>query len=334
QRGLLRTVLEIVCSPFYAVTFFHTFVGDYLTSVVKVSQDLCWSVCFFATKEFLEKDDVSATSSNPRVFDPRVRGSLSAAMALGVNGSPPPVVNCQNNVYYVNIVVPLICALPLWWRFLQSLRRIYDTGTWWPNLPNAFKYALAQVVALFGLFHPFYAGDSDGSGHLQAFQVTWVVLFALSSLYTWVWDVTMDWGLGHPEHKFLSDRQMFSRTWVYYVAIVADLFLRFAWTLSLVPPQSSRMLPLYLQPFTMVAELFRRTFWSFFRLENEHLRNTQGFRRVDFIPLHYDHGVGDDLDDDDDKDDEPLAGRVFVAKILLIALVVLALSIAAIVIER
>lgn len=42
----------------------------------------------------------------------------------------------------------------------------------------------------------------------------------------------------------------------------------------------------------MVAELFRRTMWSFFRLENEHLRNTQGFRRVDFIPLHFDHGVG------------------------------------------
>lgn len=119
--------------------------------------------------------------------------------------------------------------------------------------------------------------------------------------------------------------------WMAAVAIVADLFLRFAWTLSLVPPQTSRMLPLYLQPFTMVAELFRRTFWSFFRLENEHLRNTQGFRRVDFIPLHYDHGVGEDLDDDQD---EPLAGRVFVAKILLITLVVLGLSIAAIVIEK
>lgn len=116
------------------------------------------------------------------------------------------------------------------------------------------------------------------------------------------------------------------------VAIVADLFLRFAWTLSLIPPQSSRMLPLYLQPFTMVAELFRRTFWSFFRLENEHLRNTQGFRRVDFIPLHYDHGVGEDLDDLDKE--EPLAGRVFLVKILLITFVVLGLSIAAIVIEK
>lgn len=106
--------------------------------------------------------------------------------------------------------------------------------------------------------------------------------------------------------------------------------------LTLVPPNSSRTLPLYLQPFTMVAELFRRTFWSFFRLENEHLRNTQGFRRVDFIPLHYDHGVGEDLLDDDNQRerDEPLAGKVFLMKILLIIFLVLGLSIVAIVIEK
>lgn len=106
--------------------------------------------------------------------------------------------------------------------------------------------------------------------------------------------------------------------------------------LTLIPPNSSRTLPLYLQPFTMVGELFRRTFWSFFRLENEHLRNTQGFRRVDFIPLHYDHGVGEDLlDDDGQRDrDEPLAGKVFLTKILLIIFLVLGLSIAAIVIEK
>uniref|UniRef100_K3WSV9 SPX domain-containing protein n=1 Tax=Globisporangium ultimum (strain ATCC 200006 / CBS 805.95 / DAOM BR144) TaxID=431595 RepID=K3WSV9_GLOUD len=324
QHGLLRTLVEIVCSPFYSVTFFHTFVGDYLTSTVKVSQDICWSLCFFATQEFLEKDVIPDAGKR---MSPLLH---NAALDLG-NSDDIQQGGCQNNVYYVNVAVPLICALPLWWRFLQSLRRIYDTETWWPNLPNAFKYALAQVVALFGIFHPFYSGDRD---NVEAFQITWIVLFTLSSMYTWVWDVTMDWGLGRPQHKFLGDRQMFSRKWVYYLAIVADLFLRFAWTMTLIPPHSSRMLPLYLLPFTMVGELFRRTFWSFFRLENEHLRNTQGFRRVDFIPLHYDHGVGDD-DLDDAKDDlELLNGRVFLMKILLIIFLVLGLSIVAIVVEK
>jgi hypothetical protein len=84
----------------------------------------------------------------------------------------------------------------------------------------------------------------------------------------------------------------------------------------------------------MVLELFRRTFWSFFRLENEHLRNTQGFRRVDFIPLHYDHGVGEDDGGSAREKLEPLAGRVFLMKILLIMFIVLGLSVAAILVEN
>lgn len=104
QRGLLRTLLETVCSPFYAVTFFHTFVGDYLTSVVKVSQDLCWSACFFATKEFLEKDIVPGGGGGAGQDEPQQAD------------------NCQNNIYYVNVVVPLICALPLVRRGQLGLR--------------------------------------------------------------------------------------------------------------------------------------------------------------------------------------------------------------------
>lgn len=319
QRGLVRTLLEIVGSPFFHVTFFHVIVGDYLTSTVKVNQDIAWSMCFFITKEFLKKDAIPKQAS---VF------------VFAMEPWPPLEVeaSCATNPYFVTVVVPLICALPLWWRFLQSLRRVYDTKTWWPNLPNAGKYALAQVVALFGLFHPFYRSGGTREVGLEAFQVVWIALFTLSSLYTWVWDVSMDWGLGRPQYKFLGDRQMFSRVWVYYAAIVADLFLRLAWTVTLIPPHSSQWLPLYLQPITMVLELFRRTFWGMFRLENEHLRNTQGFRRVDFIPLHYDHGVG--VGDDANDHKEPMDGHVFLMKILLVLFAVLGLSVLAIIVEK
>ncbi|CAI5731658.1 unnamed protein product [Hyaloperonospora brassicae] len=322
QLGMLRTLWEVVCSPLYPVSFFHTFVGDYLTSTVKVMQDVSWSVCFFTTKEFLRKDVIP---SGVGTQDPQT---------LSVDATEE---TCADNVYYLNMVVPLVCVLPLWWRFLQNLRRVYDTKTWWPHLPNAAKYALAQVVVLFGLFHPLHDDESDETAlhmHVRMFVVVWLFLFTASSLYTWIWDVTMDWGLGRPRFKFLGDSQMFSRKWVYYAAIVADLFLRFAWTLTLIPPRgAARWLPLYLQPFTIVLELFRRTFWSFFRLENEHLRNTQGFRRVDFIPLHYDHGVGD-VDKDVGKAEEQLDFRVFTLKILAVLFTVLGLSVVAIVVER
>jgi hypothetical protein len=86
-----------------------------------------------------------------------------------------------------------------------------------PNLANAFKYAMSQSVTLFGAFHPLYLmyfGDGvndislvddddnpDGRGqsnffvrHVFSFQLFWMGLFIASSLYSFCWDVYMDWG--------------------------------------------------------------------------------------------------------------------------------------------
>jgi len=48
--------------------------------------------------------------------------------------------------------------------------------------------------------------------------------------------------------------------------------------------------PHYLTAMVMMLELFRRTIWGFLRLENEHRSNTAGFRRVSFVPLHFNTG--------------------------------------------
>ncbi len=58
---------------------------------------------------------------------------------------------------------------------------------------------------------------------------------------------------------------------------------------TLIPPQSGAAfeIPNYLTMITMAIELLRRTLWGFFRLEHEHRHNTSGFRRVDFVPLHF-----------------------------------------------
>ena len=41
-------------------------------------------------------------------------------------------------------------------------------------------------------------------------------MFAVSTAYTWSWDVFMDWGLGQKKHRYLAERLMYSRRWVYY----------------------------------------------------------------------------------------------------------------------
>lgn len=117
----------------------------------------------------------------------------------------------STSVWYRHIVVPLICLIPLWIRFNQCLRRYLDTGMRVPNLPNAGKYALSQTVTLFGAFHPLYLMHRDhsttsnlsddiimqeidsGIGGLRLFDFFWFGIFVTSSLYSYFWDVRMDW---------------------------------------------------------------------------------------------------------------------------------------------
>jgi len=85
---------------------------------------------------------------------------------------------------------------------------------WWPGIGNVIKFGLAQIVVLFGIFHPFK--NAGTLGPISALHQVWIALFITASFMLWFWDVTMDWGLGRPQYKFLADRQMYSRKWIYY----------------------------------------------------------------------------------------------------------------------
>lgn len=72
---------------------------------------------------------------------------------------------------------------------------------------------------------------------------------------------------------------------MYYTAIVLDLVLRIVWTVSLLPQVTVGLLytfQLRMRFFTPLLELFRRSMWSWLRLEHERsLRNVQeGARAV------------------------------------------------------
>ncbi|VEU42395.1 unnamed protein product [Pseudo-nitzschia multistriata] len=180
--------------------------------------------------------------------------------------------------------------LPLVFRFNQCLRKYADSGDRFPHLANASKYALSQLVTLTGAFHPLYLEVE--SGRELVYQVFWTFLFFASSIYSFTWDVYMDWGLGRKSYGFLGPRLMYPKKYAYYATIAMDLVLRSMWVLTLLPPSSgaSFALPAYLYSLQVILELFRRTVWGFFRLENEHRSNVNRYRRVDFVPLHFDTG--------------------------------------------
>ena len=180
--------------------------------------------------------------------------------------------NWANSHWYKNVLIPIVCQIPLIIRFNQCLRKYIDSGDRLPHLANASKYALTQLVGLAGAFHPLYlevlAGNSE---RFPLYQIFWTILFISSSLYSFIWDVYMDWGLGRKDYGFLGPRLMYPKKSIYYCTMVIDLVLRFMWVLTLVPPSSgaSFAIPQYLFGLQVMLELFRRTVWGFFRLENE-----------------------------------------------------------------
>lgn len=182
-------------------SFFHGYIGDIFTSMVKVFQDIAWTICWVVSGEF--------TRSEELVKD-------------GVSFGWP------SSHWYKNFLIPIICLFPLVVRCNQCLRRYLDTGDRFPHLANATKYALSQTVTLFGAFHPLYLeyGLHAGEG-FNLFQIFWVIVFVSSSLFSFTWDVYMDWGLGRPEYGFLGQCLMYPKRYYYYIVIALDLGMCF-----------------------------------------------------------------------------------------------------------
>lgn len=58
---------------------------------------------------------------------------------------------------------------------------------------------------------------------INMFQIFWMAVFVASSLYSFSWDVFMDWGLGRREYQFLGPRLMYPRRIYYYYVMAIDL---------------------------------------------------------------------------------------------------------------
>lgn len=261
---LLGSVLRNFCHV-QPVRFVHTFFADWLTSLVKVFADIAQSVCFYTSGD--------AFAQCPQATCP-------AVYAQGV---------------YTQGVLPVISSLPYLLRLLQCLRAYRDTHKRWPHLANGFKYCFALAIIVIGSTHEQWKQLSpEGT---SAISTVWIVMYAISTLYTYTWDVFMDWGLSC---RLGRDRRMISKdSWlVYRSAVVADVFLRFLWTLTLAPTSMpfGSFVHDRVAPYLSYLEICRRAMWSIFRVENEHLSNTRSYKGAETVPLHLEHPLGASAD--------------------------------------
>ena len=100
------------------------------------------------------------------------------------------------------------------------------------------------------------------------------------------------------------------------------------WVQTLIPPSSGANfeVPIYLATMSMMLELFRRTIWGFLRLENEHRSNAAGFRRVGFVPLHFNTGHQHKYNKSKEK-----SGSSVLQEVIFIALCVVAVCVMSII---
>jgi xenotropic and polytropic retrovirus receptor 1 len=258
RKPLLNTLANIVIAPFGRVRFMDFFVADILTSMVKVMVDLVYDLCFLASGSW--------------IISTNIDNSCTVSKAS---------------------LVPFIVALPLWFRFMQCIHRYYYYRRRFPDLANALKYAISQAFVIMGSYHPIYTNAHETWSDLRDL---WVFLGVTATLYAFLWDIFVDWGLGHTHtrHPGLRDQLMYPKA-LYYVAAVLDFFLRFAWTLTILPFTSTLVLldhnrqDLILLPLLYFLELFRRFIWGLIRVENEHVNNTEQFRREQHVPIFFDN---------------------------------------------
>ena len=120
------------------------------------------------------------------------------------------------------------------------------------------------------------------------YEATFITFALLNAVYVSVWDLAMDWSLGNPyaKHPLLREVLAFRQVWVYYVAMIVDVIVRFNWIFYAIfanDLQHSAVLSFVIS----FSEICRRGLWTVFRVENEHCTNVLLFRASRDTPLPY-----------------------------------------------
>ncbi|GAA5851252.1 hypothetical protein JCM8547_004184 [Rhodosporidiobolus lusitaniae] len=219
---------------------------------------------------------------------------------------------------------PILSALPAFWRLGQSIRRYLDSDGVYLHLLNAGKYS-ASITYFFFYYSWRIRQQRDGEDETWRFAL-FIVFATINSVWTSAWDLLMDWSLFHRDvkkksHRFLREELGFfkDQPWVYFVACVLNVVLRFSWVLYLAPEPA-----LPVQGYVIaLLECGRRIMWNTLRVEAEHIGNRDGYRVTRDVSLPYvtasspeastSNGSGSTADDDPSDDSLTPRQRAFAA---------------------
>ncbi|KAI3908390.1 hypothetical protein MKW92_036945 [Papaver armeniacum] len=199
--------------------------------------------------------------------------------------------NSCNKSQIFQIFYLIVAVIPYWFRFIQCIRRFVEEKDKMQGY-NGLKY-LSTIVAV--VIRTIYE---------QKMGTTWKIMAGASSMIAAVantyWDLVIDWGLlqWHSNNFCLRDKLLVPHKSVYFIAMILDVLLRFAWLQSILGFREF----FFFHRTAVTAifaclEILRRGIWNFFRLENEHLNNVGNYRAFKSVPLPFNYNEDDDKDE-------------------------------------
>ncbi|EGD78168.1 hypothetical protein PTSG_09045 [Salpingoeca rosetta] len=175
-----------------------------------------------------------------------------------------------------SVVAPVLASLPYLIRAIQCYRAYLSTGSS-HHLVNLGKYLSSfPVIWTSALKHQLAPVEGVRlDKHDQYLQLLWLYTVTINTLYSYLWDILMDWGLcrsPRAKHVLLRDDLHFKRPWLYYTAMAGDLALRLCWSLKLSSHLQQHASGQAFAFLFEVLEVFRRFVWNFFRVEWQYIQ--------------------------------------------------------------
>eukprot|EP00049_Salpingoeca_infusionum_P021709 m.4251 g.4251 ORF g.4251 m.4251 type:complete len:368 (-) comp4443_c0_seq1:192-1295(-) len=172
---------------------------------------------------------------------------------------------------------PSLASIPYAIRAIQCYVAFKNTGEA-HHLANLGKYLSSfPVIWTSALKHqlaPIEGVQLDR--HDQHLQVLWLYTVTINTLYSFLWDILMDWGLCRDATSSypLLRHYIVYRPWKYYAAMVVDLALRLCWSLKLSSHLQQHASGRAFVFVFEVLEVLRRFMWNYFRVEWQFVRES------------------------------------------------------------
>jgi hypothetical protein len=194
RSWLVGRFWRLLFPGYWSVTFADFWLADQLTSMAGFLVDMEYITCFYAVDgsintglscSTLSADEssndqsvITYRSSNETVTDNKcLCGEL-------VGGSS-----------WAGGIQVFLMMWPAVIRFLQCIRRYVDSRKLHPHITNAGKYSttLIKVLISYLMAYTLRNASEDDSSKSTWFVIL-VIAHAISSIYSLVWDIKMDWG--------------------------------------------------------------------------------------------------------------------------------------------